>query len=119
MISVLLVAASTIKAQNPIPSYNVPVAGKATFQETPTIGVIKYTDEKRDINVQNNGGGTSAPQGAVITVVIYRLDMSQVLGPYSVQEGQTLSIQIDNQRWGVAAQSNYATTMSVWTSDNQ
>jgi len=56
MISVLLVAASTIKAQNPIPSYNVPVAGKATFQETPTIGVIKYTDEKRDINVQNNGG---------------------------------------------------------------
>ena len=119
MVSMLLLAGTALKAQNAIPSYNVFVAHKASFQEPVLPGGATYTDEKRDVNITNSGGGTNAPQGSTLTVYVYRLDQSIILGPYQVAEGQTISVGIDQEHWGVAAQTNLPVYMSVWISDNQ
>ena len=120
MVSILLVAAANVFASNPIPSYNTPVVGKANFTDGVTMGTPNTQREKRDVNVQNGaGGGTQAPTSTVLTVFVYKLDMSVVLGPFTVAAGTTLTVGIDSDAWGVGAQSDSPTLMSVWESNNQ
>ena len=120
-ISILMVSAAIVKAGNPIPSYNVPLSTKAFFQEaTSTINNFAPTDERRDMNVTNGTPGKSLEGGqGMIQVVIYRLDQSIVLGPFTIPAGQTLSIPIDGESWGVAAQTLQPTNISVWTDNGQ
>jgi hypothetical protein len=119
-ISILLVStvfARRVKADNPIPSFNVPVTNTASFQEQVT-GPSNYvpTDEKRDMNVENGAGGNRPVQGnGAITVYVYRVDHSVILGPFIVSPGQTIRVTIDGYRWGVYAQTENPTIMSVWT----
>ena len=120
-ISILMVTAVFAKAKgaNPIPSYNVPVENKAYFQEDNSIlGNYDPSKEKRDINVSNDGpgGNRNVPvESSAVTVYIYRLDQSIVLGPFIVPAGETLTIPIDVYQWGVSTQTNNPTTVSVWT----
>ena len=120
-ISILMVTAvfARVKAGNPIPSYNVPVMNKAYFQEdNASIMNNIPTDEKRDMNISNDTPGNK-PGGygfGTLQVIIYRLDQSIVLGPFFIPLGQTLTVPIDGDRWGVAAQAQDPTLMSVWTS---
>jgi hypothetical protein len=121
-ISILMVTAvfaRRVKADNPIPSYNVPVTNTASFQESVT-GPSNYvpTDEKRDMNVSNDAGGGNRPiNGASnIVVYVYRLDRSVVRGPFTVAPGQTITVLIDGNRWGVYAEAGSPTFMSVWAS---
>jgi hypothetical protein len=122
-VSILIVSAVFARAGNPIPSFNVPVSNKAYFQEDPTLpSNYVPTDEKRDMNVSNDTPGGHGPVGnglGAIQVVIYRLDQSIVLGPFTISAGQTLTIPIDGERWGVAAQTSDPTYMSVWSSKTQ
>ncbi|MCX6244519.1 MAG: hypothetical protein NTU98_07400 [Bacteroidetes bacterium] len=114
-ISLFMIAATTLKAGNPIPSFNTPILGKAYFQEAPTgPGTANNQDEKRDMNVNNGGGNTYAPTASVITVYIYRLDMKKIQGPFVVASDETISVQIDNQEWGVIVNTETPTTVSVW-----
>jgi hypothetical protein len=119
-ISILMVStvfARRVKADNPIPSFNVPVTNTATFQEQNT-GVGNYvpTDEKRDMNIENGGGGNRpVPGNGTITVFVYRIDHSVILGPFIVSRGQTISVTIDDHKWGVYAVAESPAIMSVWT----
>jgi hypothetical protein len=120
-ISLLMVTAATLRASTPIviPSYNVPIYEKTLFME-PASNVVSSVngnnmDEKRDMNIQNSGGGTYAPGGSVIEIYIYRLDdMKKLQGPFFIPEGEKISVRIDHQEWGVTADPSAPTTVSVW-----
>ena len=119
-ISILMVTAVFAKAQgaNPIPSYNVPVENKVYFQENNSIlGNYNPNKEKRDMNVSNDGSGgnKNVPESSAVTVYIYRLDQSVKLGPFIIPAGETLTIPIDLNQWGVYTQTNNPTNVSVWT----
>jgi len=123
-ISIILVSAVFAKAGNPIPSYNIPVTYRANFQEDNTgPGVINLSDEKRDMNVSNDGaGGTHRHSGhnpAIVVVYIYRLDHSKSFGPFYVRAGEVLTVPIDGNRWGVVTSTNIPTAVSVWTEGDQ
>ena len=120
-ISILMVTAvfAKVKAANPIPSYNVTVIDKAFFQEnTSTPSNYDPNKERRDMNVSNDGAGTNRPESSTLSVYIYRLDQSIVLGPFIVPAGEILTVPIDGYHWGVFIQTNSTTYVSVWTNDN-
>lgn len=120
VISVLLVTAVSAKAGNPIPSYNFQLTKNANFQETNFgTGNSDLSKDRRDMNVSNDGPGSYKPGGngsGWITVMIYRLDYSVMMGPYFVRQGQTLTVPIDGHPWGVYAHASHKSTISVWTS---
>lgn len=125
IISILIVTVVCVKAGNPIPSFNVPLTHQAYFQEDNSgIGANGegLCKEKRDMNVSNEaGGGRTSPFGpgsATITVYIYRLDQSVILGPYEIREGKRISVPIDNNLWGVSTATDNPTYVSVWTDFN-
>ena len=120
-ILILIVSVVVVKAGNPIPSYNIPVTDKAYFQEdNSSLNINGPYNGKRQINVSNDGSpATNGPiGGSPITVYIYRLDNSIFLGPFVISEKQTLTIAIDENLWGVYAEPNSPTIISVWTNDN-
>ncbi len=115
-ISILMMTAVLAKGQNPIPSYNVPVSKVAVFSEVSTPGGLGFKDEKRDVNVSNGPSGNRPIQASpTLIVYIYRLDNTQVLGPFEVGYGQTITVTIDDESWGVRAETDALTYMSVWT----
>jgi hypothetical protein len=112
-----LVIVTFAKAGNPIPSYNVSLNGKAIFQEVNPISikVNNYpSDEKRDMNVTDAGSANGPVGGSPMVVYFYRLDKTIVLGPYYLTAGQTMTIPIDNNPWGVSTISDSQTLVSVW-----
>lgn len=117
-ISILMVTAvfAKVKAANPIPSYNVTVTNNAYFQESASAaGKDDPNKERRDINVSNDGAGTNRPESSsALTVYIYRLDQSIVLGPFIVPAGEILTVPIDGYQWGVFTQTDNPTNISVW-----
>jgi hypothetical protein len=122
LVAVLMLMVSVVFAQstNPIPSYNVYVTGQSLFVDNgaslSTTNNQILSAEKRDMNVENSGGGSNKPgDGSIIVVVIYRLDRSIVLGPYFVPSGQNINVPIDNSPWGVAVVANSGDFVSVWT----
>ena len=122
LVAVLMLMVSVVFAQGayPIPAYNVYVTGQFLFTDN---GAILSTTnnqplsaEKRDMNVENSGGGTNKPSdGSGIVVVIYRLDRSIVLGPYFVPSGQNINVPIDSSPWGVTVSAKTGDFVSVWT----
>jgi hypothetical protein len=122
-LSILMVTAAFAKfakAGNPIPSYNVPVSSKAYFQEANSV-LVNYSpsDEKRDMNISNDTPGNRPIGSGMIQAYIYRLDQSIILGPFNVYLGETLTIPIDEYRWGVYIETKDDTFVSVWTSSTQ
>jgi len=122
-ISLLMITAvfAKVRAANPIPSFSVLLTDQATFQEDPSIPISSNLIlEKRDMNVSNDGSPLSdGPGTPTITVYIYRLDRSVILGPYTISVGARISVPIDGNRWGVYAQTNSPTMISVWTDKNE
>jgi hypothetical protein len=120
-ISILMVSAvfARTRTENPIPSFNVLLKSATYFQESLRPSINYTSDEKRDMNVSNDGSGAngSGLESAAILVYVYRLDGSKTLGPFIVNPGQTKTVQIDGNQWGVYASSNRPTYMSVWTND--
>ena len=116
-IMLLMAAAATTKASNPIPSYNVPIYGPTLFEETGISPFSSFlTDKKRDMNIQNSGGSYS-PGGSFVVAYLYRLDFNKTQGPFIIQSGQTLSVPIDKKPWGVLLNPSPSTTVSVWISN--
>jgi hypothetical protein len=118
-ISILMVSAVFANPGNPIPSFNFNLRNKANFQENNS-SIINFglNKERRDMNVSNDTPG-HRPIGngsGRIEVIIYRLDLTIVLGPFVVPAGETLTIPIDKHQWGVFARTNHQTIISVWTS---
>lgn len=118
IVSLLMITAITVKAQNAIPFFNGSIYGSTIFQESKSSpSSLKVMYAKRDMNIQNSGGNYS-PGGSPVTAVIYRLDWTKSLGPYTIQNGQTLKVPIDGKEWGVCLNPTVTTTVSVWTSGN-
>jgi hypothetical protein len=121
-ISILIVTVVFAKAGNPIPSYNILVTDKAYFQEdNSSLNSNGPIDGKRQVHVSNEGSpATNGPiiDGSSIVVYIYRLDNSIVLGPFVISETQTITVPIDGSSWGVYAEPNSPTLISVWMNDN-
>jgi hypothetical protein len=116
-VSFLMVSAIFVRAGNPIPSINFQLKKTATFQE----GIQgpnnnSFSDERRDMNVSNDGSGGNGhrPERHAVKVYIYRLDGSKTKGPYFVGPGETLTVPIDGHQWGVYASSQHPSIISVW-----
>lgn len=102
-------------AQNPIPSFNIPVYLIANFQE----GLKDaHPKGKKKIKVLGSCGSVNKTT-CQATVYAYSLDLQTILGPYTLNEGQTLSIDIDEREWGVLVQSDDHMTVSVWIEEGK
>lgn len=102
-------------AQNPIPSFNIPVYLIANFQE----GLKDaHPKGKKKIKVLGSCGNVNKTT-CQATVYAYSLDLQTVLGPYTLIDGQTLSIDIDEREWGVLVQSDDHMTVSVWIEEGK
>jgi hypothetical protein len=96
----------------PIPSYNVLVDGNATFRESVHKPGFNKSKQKRVIHVSiKPKNGTQLCQA---TVWIYTLDQSAVLGPFTVNCGETLTVEIDDREWGVLVESEEEIITDVW-----
>jgi hypothetical protein len=115
-VAFLMVTAFTLKASNPIPSFNIPISEKTYFLEDHSgfTNSGNNQDEKRDMNISNGSGNSDNFGTSTIVIYIYRLDNKKASGPYRVAYGQTISIPIDNQEWGVTMDPTSPTLVSVW-----
>jgi hypothetical protein len=117
----LMVSAIFARAGNPIPSFDYQLKKTASFQE----GIQgpnnnSFSDERRDMNVSNDGsGGNGHGIGRhSVIIFVYRLDGSKMKGPYFVDPGETVTVPIDGQPWGVYAYSPFPSIISVWIGGN-
>ncbi len=116
LFTLLLIAfgAAKLNAQSPIPSFNVMVYPATRFQES-----LELTNNclpskgKRIMVITVNG----THQGSAV-VYVYSLDGLTVFGPYTVNGGQTLFVEIDNRPWGVIVQGNESIIVDVWINES-
>jgi len=108
----------------PIPSYNIPVVTMAIFRESnisiqgnqliKNINTLKDSPmKKRIMNIQVNCVGKSLGL-CQATVWVYSLDGQDILGPFTVDGGDVLSVPIDDRDWGVLVDTGDDITVSVW-----
>jgi hypothetical protein len=69
------------------------------------------TREKRSQNITIHGTA-----GSFAIAWIYSLDGLDVLGPYTIYAGETLSVPIDDREWGVIIQTSFEIQVDVWVS---
>jgi hypothetical protein len=102
-------------AQYPIPSYNVPVNPTAAFiDQTITPALTKDAPmEKRRVGVQASHTSPDSTSNRV-TVYVFRVDKSIILGPYYLNGDYPLYVDIDGQEWGVLVQAEHKVDVSVW-----
>lgn len=99
-----------VSGQNPIPSYNVPVYHVANFQEQQKSSNTSFNSRcKSGIVIRANGVTSS-----IATVYVYSLDLQDVLGPFTMHGGETLTVAIDSREWGVLVESDDHITVDVW-----
>ena len=96
-----------------IPSLNIPVFGSALFQENlhPS---NDNTEGRRKVYIEVSYQKTPDTLTNSVTVWIYSIDHTTVLGPYSVNYGVTLTVDIDDREWGVMVESSVTVIVSVW-----
>ncbi|MDP1623862.1 MAG: hypothetical protein Q8M08_16165 [Bacteroidales bacterium] len=97
----------------PIPSFNIPVFGRALFQENIHLSTDN-TDGRRRIHIQVSSQKTPDTLANPVTVWIYSIDHTTVIGPYSVIYGVTLTVDIDDREWGVMVEARETVVVSVW-----
>jgi hypothetical protein len=98
----------------PIPSYNIRVIDNANFQENYRDCNSDKKREKREVNVHIRSA-ISDPN-CQATVWVYSLDQTTVLGPFTVDCGETLTVAIDDGEWGVLVESDEEIIVDVWFS---
>ncbi len=95
----------------PIPSFNVLVDPAAIFQDMQG-GSNSKAKRQEHVHVGHSNKLDSSSCFAIVT--FYTLDHQSVLGPYTVNCGETLSVEIDDQEWGVSVTSLTEIEVSVW-----
>lgn len=94
----------------PIPSYNISVNGYAIFSEDYSSQNPNQIQEKREVNVQIKSG----TRDCQAIVWVFKLDRSTILGPFTVDCGNTLTVDVDDSEWGVLVQSEVEVLVDVW-----
>jgi hypothetical protein len=97
----------------PIPSFNIPVFGRALFQEN-TNPSNDNTDGRRRIHIQVSSQKTPDTTASDATIWVYSLDYTTIYGPFAVNIGTTLTVEIDDREWGVMVESDATIVVSVW-----
>jgi len=69
---------------------------------------------KREMDVRVNCSGVSSNGKCQATVWVYSLDGETILGPYTVNGGDVLSVPIDDRDWGVLVSTDDDITVDVW-----
>jgi hypothetical protein len=107
--------ALSMNAQYPIPSYNVPLCPRATFTEK---GIVPQSKKNapagKKILIIHIGHMTPDTIRNMITVYVYSLDGTTILGPFYVTSDTTLTIPIDEREWGVLVNDQCEVEVSVW-----
>lgn len=105
-----------LQAAKPIPSYDAKVYGSETFVENHLLNAASTPNwvGKRDMVVVAQ---VSGPVGTPISIWVYSLDLQDILGPYILYDGGTITVQIDDRNWGTFIQCATKVTVSVWIGD--
>jgi hypothetical protein len=134
LLSFLIVVAVTtlttkLSAQNPIPSFNIPVvADPTTFEESPVTSPSSnnYFEQNNPFSQRPMSRGerwiyvetidTDDNTTASVSFNIYSLNETHNYGPYSVNEGSPFTMQLsETEEWGLKVnQSTLNAEMSVW-----
>jgi len=121
---VLVIIASTtltckLSAQNPIPSFNVPViADPTTFEENPVanflFGANVLSREERQIYIITSN--RTPETTAWVVIEIYSLDGTITYSSFYVAEGDLFEQVVDGERnWGIRVlDASSESTMDVW-----
>lgn len=118
LLLVLIIFSGSIKlanAQFPIPSFNAIVDNRATFTEQQqTVKSPLNIDAKRFLKI--NRKPTKTP---LSDVYFYAgtLDGQTTLGPFYIEPGQTISIEIDNREWGIVVFAESEVILDVWITE--
>jgi hypothetical protein len=97
----------------PIPSTNVGVDGLADFENL----LSTFQNNSKELRkVHIHFISASPEQGCEATVIVYSLDGTTYLGPFTVSCGQTLDVNIDERDWGVMVDSDVKLLVDVWIS---
>jgi hypothetical protein len=96
----------------PIPSYNTAVDGYADFMNIHSSPQQNNKDRRQLIVHMKSANGPNQPCQA--TIWVYCLDLTTILGPYSLACGETLSVPIDERQWGVMVESTDKVIVDVW-----
>ena len=96
---------------NPIPCYNYQMTGAyAGFQEP---GQNNQTREKRDMNVEVTTSSDAMTE-IFATVWIVEQNGSRVLGPYTIDCNEILSVELPSGTWRAVINCSWAVNVSVW-----
>lgn len=103
---------SGLRAQHPVPSYDVTL-NQTDFTFFEVDEPVINSAEERKINVEVEDG--QASQESWADVVIVSKDGTTTLGPYTVSEGTTLVVAIDERDWELRV-NDYVegSELSVW-----
>lgn len=115
VILILSIGYVRLNAQ-PIPVYTIPssdidVNGYANFIENySNSSSPDQVLEKRQVNVQIK----SVTHGCQVNIWVYTLDRTTILGPYTMTGDDLLTVEIDDNEWGVLVESEDEVLVSVW-----
>jgi hypothetical protein len=110
----IIFSVNQAKAQYPIPSYVVAVTQQAYFEEQRNLALINLMPQAKrelDVQVQSPTISTVSP---CATIWVYSLDRQTILGPYTLDNSDILSVPIDERLWGVFLEATYELNASVW-----
>jgi hypothetical protein len=102
-----------VKAQYPIPSYNVSVNGKATFEENEQL-ILSPESPSRIRNVIVHSSVVHMdPSTPDISIRFYSLDGQNTYGPYLMDSNYKI-FEIDDRQWGVLIVTDQEISVDVW-----
>lgn len=88
--------------QYPIPSFDVElIQVNTSFEETSGLSNLSKPGSREERQLLVQASDDNPAQNSWAVVIIYSLDGQDQLGPYTVYEGATLSVAIDERQWGV------------------
>jgi len=110
---------ANVFAQFPISSYDTPV-NSGTYFTMAQASNPAMSSEKRKMNIDTTDPDT-APTAGYVTFMAYSLDNQSFKGPYTIEVGNSKSIDIDERPWGLVVLnlSGSSCNMSVYTDSNE
>jgi hypothetical protein len=99
--------------KHPIPSFNFKMTGQAFFEEDDD---IISTREKRDLNVKVYTTSHLPMPWNMVTVYLIKNSGAQILGPYYLSLGETLTVAVSGKKWGAVVISDQEISVDVWFS---
>jgi len=110
-----------LQAEQPIPSRHARIYHMGNFREhhygnEHRPNQLKSNREKRDMQIQVSSSGGTPRSSAIIYV--YSADYQDVLGPFIVNSGESITIPVDDREWGAFIMSDDHVYVDVWSSNS-